>query len=115
MPGDPFTPDELSTVVRLLAAAGVIWLLPYEERPTDLDARPARVPERLPASFEWVLLHPERINSYAAAVVREVKKHPLEIGCITEDAAMVAQYEVPPETKLPRARRRSSCARCSAR
>jgi GTPase SAR1 family protein len=103
MPDEPFTPDELVAVVRLLAGAGVIWLLPYEERESSFDAEAVKGSERSRTSFEWVLLQPERINSYAAAVVREVKKHPLEIGCITEDEVMAARYEVPKETKLRRA------------
>jgi len=102
MPHDPFTLDELSTVVRLLAGAGVIWLLPYETGETRLEDDRVNLSERSRPTFEWVLLHPERINSYAAAVVREVQRHPLEIGCMTEDAVMAARYEVAPETKLPR-------------
>jgi hypothetical protein len=103
MPDNTFTSGELSMVVRLLAGAGVIWLLPYEERENNFESDPLKLSERLRSSFEWILLQPERINSYAAAVVREVKKHPLEIGCINEDEVMAARYEIPPETKLPRA------------
>ena len=44
---EPFTPEELVTVVRLLAGAGVIWLFPYEERRTRVEVDLARGPSRL--------------------------------------------------------------------
>jgi WD40 repeat protein len=103
MADDPFRPEEFLTVVRLLAGSGAIWLLPYEDHrsrsnsPVESD-RWASSPS---PTIDWVLLQPERINSYAAAVVRQVKKHPEEIGCIGEDAVMATAFEVPKETKLP--------------
>ena len=59
LPGEPFTPDELRAVVGLLAGPGVVWRLEFGD---------------------FVLLQPERINAYAAAVVRSVRAHNDEIG-----------------------------------
>jgi len=33
----------------------------------------------------FILLRPEVLSRYAAAVVRKVRKHPQELGCIRED------------------------------
>ena len=54
LPDDPFTYEELQAVVGLLAGPGHVWQLEFGQ---------------------FVLLHPERINSYAAAVGRTVRSH----------------------------------------
>jgi small GTP-binding protein len=64
LPGESFTPDELRAVVGLLAGPGIVWQLEFGD---------------------FVLLQPERINAYAAAVIRSVCAHPEEIGCISEE------------------------------
>jgi hypothetical protein len=33
----------------------------------------------------FILLRPEALSRYAAAVVRKVRKHPQELGCIRVD------------------------------
>ncbi len=61
--GVSFSMDELRAVVGLLAGPGLVWQLEFGD---------------------FVLLQPERINAYASAVVRKVRKHTDEIGCILE-------------------------------
>jgi hypothetical protein len=48
----------------LLAGPGIVWQLGFGD---------------------FVLLYPERINSYAAAVIRKVRAHTEEIGIILEE------------------------------
>ncbi len=59
--GNAFTVDQLRAVIGLLAGPGVVWQLEFGD---------------------FVLLQPERINAYAAAVIRAVRSHTDEIGCI---------------------------------
>ena len=61
VPNERFSPEQLRAVVGLLADAGVVWQLEFGD---------------------FVLLQPERINAYAAAVIRSVRAHSDEIGCI---------------------------------
>jgi WD40 repeat protein/DNA-directed RNA polymerase subunit RPC12/RpoP len=63
LPDEPFTIEELRAVVGLLAGPGLVWKLEFGD---------------------FVLLQPERINAYASALVRKVREHPEEIGCILE-------------------------------
>ncbi len=67
LPGDHFTIQQLQAVVELLASSGVVWPLDFGD---------------------FVLLQPERINAYAAAVVRTVRAHTDEIGCILEESVL---------------------------
>jgi hypothetical protein len=67
LPGEPFTADELRSVVGLLTGPGVVWNLEFGD---------------------FVLLQPERINAYAAAVVRTVRAHSDEIGAIPESRVL---------------------------
>jgi len=62
--GETFTLEQLRTVVGLLAGPGIIWQLEFGD---------------------FVLLQPERINAYAAAVIRSIRAHTEEIGCIHEE------------------------------
>ena len=48
-------------MVGLMAGPGVVWQLEFGD---------------------FVLLKPERINAYADALIRTVRKHREEIGCI---------------------------------
>ena len=81
MIGEPFTPEILRTVVGLLANAGVVW-------PLDFGG--------------YVLLQPERINAYAGALVRAVRAHSDEIGCIAEADVLRGNFPVPEAVKLDR-------------
>jgi small GTP-binding protein len=82
MPSEPFTPDDLTTVVRLLAGAGVVWRLGFAD---------------------YVLLQPEQINIYAAALVRKVRKQVDEIGCIAKDDALAGALDFEGVQRLERA------------
>ena len=72
LPNEKFSFEELKTVVSLLAGSGVVWELDFGD---------------------FVLLQPERINSYAAAVVRSVRKHTDEIGCIEEEKVLAGELD----------------------
>ena len=63
LPGEEFTMPVLRTVVSLLSGPGVVWELAFGE---------------------FILLKPEWINRYAAAVIRSVRELG-EIGVIKED------------------------------
>jgi WD40 repeat protein len=63
LPQERYTLAQLRTVVRLLASPGIIWQLEFGD---------------------FVLLQPEWINKYAAAVIRSVRAHMGEIGIISE-------------------------------
>ena len=58
-----FTIEELRAVIGLLAGPGLVWQLEFGD---------------------FILLSPDRINAYAAAVIRRVRKHREDIGCIFE-------------------------------
>lgn len=70
LPEDPFTYEELKVVVGLLTRLGHVWQLEFGQ---------------------FVLLHPERINSYAAAVGRTVRSHLQQIGVIHESAMLAGR------------------------
>ena len=80
LPGEPFTVEELRAVVGLLAGPGVVWQLEFGD---------------------FVLLQPERINAYAAAVVRSVRAHTEEIGCIAEEAVLAGRLDYQGMRRLP--------------
>ena len=80
LPGESFTIDELTAVIGLLAGPGVVWRLGFGD---------------------YVLLQPERINAYAAAVVRSVRKHIDEIGCILEDDVLAGKLDYQDLQRLP--------------
>ncbi|MCX6376588.1 MAG: TIR domain-containing protein [Armatimonadetes bacterium] len=72
LPSESFTPEQLRAVVGLLAVPGVVWRLEFGD---------------------FVLLQPERINSYAAAVVRSIRAHTEEIGCIAEEDVLAGKLD----------------------
>lgn len=72
LPGEDFTPEQLRAVVGLLAGPGVVWQLEFGD---------------------FVLLQPGRINAYAAAVVRTVRAHTDEIGCILEEQVLAGRLD----------------------
>ncbi len=76
-----FTLEDLRAVVRLLAGQGVVWKLEFGD---------------------LVLLQPDRINAYAAAVVRSVRAHTDEIGCIPEEDVLAGKLDYQDMKRLPR-------------
>jgi len=80
LPTESFTLEQLRAVVGLLAGPGVVWQLEFGD---------------------FVLLQPERINSYAAAVVRSVRAHTEEIGCIAEEDVLVGELDYQDMKHLP--------------
>ncbi|HMV84894.1 MAG TPA: TIR domain-containing protein [Blastocatellia bacterium] len=82
MPSESFTQEELCTVVGLLVSPGVVWQLEFGD---------------------FVLLQPERVNAYAAAVIRTVRAHTDEIGCIPEARVMAGDLDYQDMKRLPQA------------
>lgn len=80
-PGESFKLEELRAVVGLLAGPGVVWQLEFGD---------------------FVLLQPERINAYAAAVMRQVRAHPDEIGSILEEDVLAGKLDYQDMQRLPR-------------
>ncbi|WP_342350065.1 GTP-binding protein, partial [uncultured Nitrospira sp.] len=70
-----FSDEELKTVISLLAGPGAVWQLNFGS---------------------WVLLQPERINSYAQAVIRTLREDRFERGCIQEEKVLAGtlKYEL---------------------
>jgi len=79
--GERFTLDELRAVVGLLAGPGVVWQLEFGD---------------------FVLLQPERVNAYAAAVIRSVRAHVEEIGSINEEDVLAGELDYQDMKRLPR-------------
>ena len=78
---ESFKLEELRAVVGLLAGPGVVWQLEFGD---------------------FVLLQPERINAYAAAVMRKVRAHPDEIGSILEEDVLAGKLDYQDMRRLPR-------------
>ena len=76
-----FTDDEFRAVVSLLHGPGVVWKLEFGD---------------------LVLLQPERINAYAAALVRKVRKHIDEMGVIPEAEVLDGYLEYADMVRLPK-------------
>jgi hypothetical protein len=79
--GENFELAELDAVVRLLAGPGMIQRLDFGG---------------------FILLRPEVLSRYAAAVVRKVRKHPQEMGCIREDEFLAGDLDYQDFKRLPR-------------
>jgi hypothetical protein len=79
--GENFELAELETVVGLLAGPGMIKQLDFGG---------------------FILLRPEVISRYAAAVVRKVRQHPQELGCIREDHLLAGDLDYQDFKRLPR-------------
>jgi GTPase SAR1 family protein len=79
--GQRFTSAELQTALGHLAGPGMIQRLEFGG---------------------FILLRPEVLSRYAAAVVRKVRKHPQEIGCIREDELLAGDLDYQDFTRLPR-------------
>jgi small GTP-binding protein len=80
MAGELFSLEELRAVVSLLAGPGLIWKLEFGD---------------------FVVLQPEKINAYASAVIRKVRKHTDEIGCILEQDIIKGDLEFQDMERLP--------------
>jgi small GTP-binding protein len=80
LPVEQFSLDELRAVVGLLAGPGVVWQLDFGD---------------------FVLLQPERINAYASAVIRSVRAHTDEIGCISEERVLASNLDYQDMQRLP--------------
>ena len=80
LPDELFEIEELRAVVGLLAGSGVVWELEFGD---------------------FVLLQPERINSYAGALVRSVRAHVEEIGCISEERVLAGKLDYQDMERLP--------------
>jgi GTPase SAR1 family protein len=76
-----FTDDEFRAVVSLLHGPGVVWKLEFGD---------------------LVLLQPERINAYLAALVRKVRKHSDEMGIIPEEEVLASELEYADMVRLPK-------------
>jgi DNA-directed RNA polymerase subunit RPC12/RpoP len=72
LPEESFTMEELRSVVGLLAGPGIVWQLEFGD---------------------IVLLQPERINAYASAVIRSVRKHTEEIGAVLEEDVLSGKLD----------------------
>jgi GTPase SAR1 family protein/DNA-directed RNA polymerase subunit RPC12/RpoP len=76
-----FTDDQFRAVVGLLQGPCVVWKLEFGD---------------------LVLLQPERINAYAAALVRKVRKHIDEIGVIPETEVLAGDLDYADMVRLPK-------------
>ncbi|MES1242737.1 MAG: DUF4365 domain-containing protein [Acidobacteriota bacterium] len=76
----PFTPAQLDTVLKHLAGPGMI-------QPIEFGG--------------FILLHPETLSRYAAALVRKVRKHPQEMGCILEEDLLAGNLDYQDFERLP--------------
>lgn len=78
--GEAFTLDELKTAIGHLAGPGMIQRLDFGG---------------------FLLLRPEVLSRYAAALVRKVRKHPQELGCIHEDELLAGALDYQDFDRLP--------------
>lgn len=80
LPGHDFTLDELHAVIGLLDGPGMIQRL-------DIG--------------NYILLRPEVLSRYAAAVIRKVRKHPKKLGCISENDMLNGELDYQDFERLP--------------
>ena len=80
LPGEAFTFEELRAVVGFLAGPGAVWQLEFGN---------------------IILLEPERVNAYAASVIRKVRAHTEEIGCILEEDVLSGKLDYQNMKRLP--------------
>jgi GTPase SAR1 family protein len=78
--GEIFTLEQLRAVVGLLASPGIVWQLEFGD---------------------FILLQPERINAYAAAVIRKVRAHMEEIGVVPEEDVLTGRLDYQDMKRLP--------------
>lgn len=80
LPDEPFTLEELMGVIRLLDGPGMIQQLAFGQ---------------------FILLQPEILSRYAAAVIRKVRQHSQELGCISEDDMLQGNLDYQDFKRLP--------------
>ncbi len=80
LPDEPFTEQDLRTVIGLLAGQGLIRMLDFGD---------------------FVLLQPEQLNNYASAVVRMAREQSNEIGCLPERAVLDGNIDSRGMARLP--------------
>jgi hypothetical protein len=80
LPDRPFTPAQLDTALKHLAGPGMI-------QPLEFGG--------------FILLRPETLSRYAAALVRKVRKHPQEMGCILEEDLLAGDLDYQDFERLP--------------
>lgn len=78
--GENFELAQLEAVVSLMAGPGMIQRLEFGG---------------------FILLRPEVLSRYAAAVVRKVRNHPQEMGCIREDELLSGDLDYQDFKRLP--------------
>jgi len=76
----PFTTAELRTAIGHLAGPGMIQRLDFGG---------------------FLLLRPEVLSRYAAALVRKVRRHPQELGCLSEAELLAGDLDYQEFTRLP--------------
>lgn len=80
LPDHSFTPAQLQTALKHLEGPGMI-------QPLEFGG--------------FILLQPEVISRYAAALVRKVRKHPQEMGCISEEELLAGELDYQDFQRLP--------------
>lgn len=79
-PDSPFSAAELATVVRHAQAQGLVWRLSFGN---------------------LVLLRPEMLNGYAAAVVQVARSHPQGLGCVRERDVLDGLFDFADLARIP--------------
>ena len=82
MTGEFFKEDDLGVVIGLLAGQGIVKRLDFGE---------------------FILLQPEQLNNYAAAVIRAARDHVDGIGCISEQLVLDGNFDFRGMTRLEKA------------
>ncbi|VFN07571.1 MAG: hypothetical protein BECKG1743D_GA0114223_111022 [Candidatus Kentron sp. G] len=82
-PGRVAKQAELNTVIRLLQSRGLVH---------RLTRRPGE---------DWILLKPERINQYGAAIIQAARNYPKSIGAVTERAVLTGALAFTGFARLP--------------
>lgn len=80
LPKETFRVEDVRAVIRLLVGIGVVWQLDFGD---------------------FILFRPELINFYASALIRSVRAHIDEIGCITEAQVLAGQLDYQDMKRLP--------------
>lgn len=78
--GLTFSADDVNTVVDLLSNPGLVWKLDFGD---------------------FLLLQPEQINSYAAALIRRLREDENELGIVAEDDVYNANLSFEGMVRLP--------------
>lgn len=78
--GPAFSESDFDTVVRHAQAQGLVWQLSFGD---------------------LVLLRPELLNAYAAAIVRAARKHPQGLGSVAERDVLSGRFDFEDMKRLP--------------